>query len=1094
MTKLANLVAMVVIVSLGPLTFDSQLSIAQTFKAYYTKIDIGEEFEKDYRAGKYAELVVQINSNIKVYFWRGTSYLPILETPDGRFTFDEMVPRKGDGSKTMPDKQNRYSKIRLIENTPARIVVHWRYAPDLSKVGLTYYVDEYFYFYPSGIVNRSFRPGATKLDDWKSPSNLKVTTSILNNNGIKTSEISSTEKRGISQVSKGYSFAGYDAAQRCFKINTDIKAFGKPLTFTVNDGLAHPAFLIKNWGEHAIEKISIKDRTIQNIKTGYLHTLAGTDLIISISENIRNNSLVTITPKHVDIPVVNQAPIVDAGKDQSIIIEDNDSEEIEYELQASVKDDGLPNSDLKIKWSKSKGPGNVDFEDETSPTTLVTFSRSGSYILTLKAEDGEFSHEDTITLHFKEKSQPVTPPIAWWTFDETQGDITTEIIGNTTSKIEGDNAIWGAGVSGSGLVFNGWSSMVSLPVEKSPFLYESFKRDVTVGELSMEAWIAIKAYPWNWCPIIQQSIPGKNGYFFGIDYYGHLGFKAAIGGGWFEVISKEKLPRNKWVHVAATYESKKGMMTIYINGQKAGDLETSGRELFMAANNQTADQLDVRIGKGTPMKPALPIRPFFTDTSEFAFDGIIDEVKIYDTYLGPDQIYKTYAQHKPNDLRRQNPDLQKRVLPGNGLQSKRFGAYYTKLKFYDTWDNRWRVGDHSDLVVQFDELPVQLIFWRGTSYIPHWVSENNIWATQEFTESGTEYGCAEPMSDKESRHSYVRIIENTPARVVLHWRYALVDVKYDSAGVEEPGQWGDWTDEYHVIYPDGVSVRAQHAWSIEPGDREWHEGIILNGPEQRPEDNLEWDAMTLANLLGESHTYSWKDGPPQGEYHGGGMREPKDRNIAVMNLKADWDPFVIGPPSDELILAAYNDPREFTKYSKFSWFNHWPMSYVISDGHHAHTVDRTTSTSMFWLDTVNEFFHLDENLGVKLYLNGMTTKPARELAKRGRSWLQAPEVTKISGAKSLGYDQSQAAYILKDPTSSIKFTLPASDENPLLNPCVLIQGWHDDVLAKMTINGQTIESGTDFRQGVTIATDGTLNKVIWIKFEATKTTNIVISK
>jgi len=112
-----------------------------------------------------------------------------------------------------------------------------------------------------------------------------------------------------------------------------------------------------------------------------------------------------------------------------------------------------------------------------------------------------------------------------------------------------------------------------------------------------------------------------------------------------------------------------------------------------------------------------------------------------------------------------------------------------------------------------------LIFWRGTSYIPHWVTENNIWYTNEFTESGTDYGCAEPMSDKESRHSYVQIIENTPARVVIHWRYGPVDVLYNGANLNEKTGWFDWTNQYHYIYPDGTCIRVQKAWSDEPEER-----------------------------------------------------------------------------------------------------------------------------------------------------------------------------------------------------------------------------------------------------------------------------------
>ena len=42
----------------------------------------------------------------------------------------------------------------------------------------------------------------------------------------------------------------------------------------------------------------------------------------------------------------------------------------------------------------------------------------------------------------------------------------------------------------------------------------------------------------------------------------------------------------------------------------------------------------------------------------------------------------------------------------------------------------WRVGDVPDVFVRFDQSPVQLVFWRGTSFVPCWVTENGIWYSQ----------------------------------------------------------------------------------------------------------------------------------------------------------------------------------------------------------------------------------------------------------------------------------------------------------------------------------------------------------------------------
>ena len=105
------------------------------------------------------------------------------------------------------------------------------------------------------------------------------------------------------------------------------------------------------------------------------------------------------------------------------------------------------------------------------------------------------------------------------------------------------------------------------------------------------------------------------------------------------------------------------------------------------------------------------------------------------------------------------------------------------------WDEPRRVGPDSDVVVRFDESPIRLVFWQGTNYGGDWVTENNKWYTDEFVETGGPIDCpggedCEPMSDKQNRYWRVRNLENTDARAVVHWRYALFEVVNYSC---EPG-------------------------------------------------------------------------------------------------------------------------------------------------------------------------------------------------------------------------------------------------------------------------------------------------------------------
>jgi hypothetical protein len=78
----------------------------------------------------------------------------------------------------------------------------------------------------------------------------------------------------------------------------------------------------------------------------------------------------------------------------------------------------------------------------------------------------------------------------------------------------------------------------------------------------------------------------------------------------------------------------------------------------------------------------------------------------------------------------------------------------------------WRVPEGADIVVKFDRNPCSVVYWRGTNYAANWVTDNNRWMADQSSEIFTKHGCSEHMADKQTRHSYARIIENTPARVV----------------------------------------------------------------------------------------------------------------------------------------------------------------------------------------------------------------------------------------------------------------------------------------------------------------------------------------
>ena len=162
-------------------------------------------------------------------------------------------------------------------------------------------------------------------------------------------------------------------------------------------------------------------------------------------------------------------------------------------------------------------------------------------------------------------------------------------------------------------------------------------------------------------------------------------------------------------------------------------------------------------------------------------------------------------------------------------------------------------------VVQYDESPCKFVFWRGTNYIPNFVTENGIWFNNAFDEGWNEHGSCEPMSDKRNTYSYVKIIESNDARVVVLWRYGLVDNWNNFAFTDPNTGWGDWVEETYYMYPDMTGIRKDVLYSNAPrAAHEWQESIMVLSPGQHHEDILEYGALTLMNMKGEKHTYSWE--------------------------------------------------------------------------------------------------------------------------------------------------------------------------------------------------------------------------------------------
>jgi len=430
-------------------------------------------------------------------------------------------------------------------------------------------------------------------------------------------------------------------------------------------------------------------------------------------------------------------------------------------------------------------------------------------------------------------------------------------------------------------------------------------------------------------------------------------------------------------------------------------------------------------------------------------------------------------------------------LPSGPPGPGRFGAYYTYLKYHPQWDRPWRVGKHADVVVRFDNGGHRFVFWRGTSYIPCWVTDTGLWYTNEFVErrghhSPNTQGCVEPMSDKQCRYSHVRIIESNNARVVVHWRYAPVDVRYEHPFIDPGNGWFDWVDEYYTVYPNAVGVRKITLHSSRTDLwTEFQESIVVNQPGALPDDCIELGAVSVCNMNGQSRTYVWgRDGAP--EFDG-----PKDSNILRINLKSALKPFaLVAPPeSPGRLITGY---RGHAPGSHFNWWDHWPVSLDASDGRVARNAARPSHSSLCHIglrepDTWKPYAE-GEKWVTKLMVHGMTgSESMTDLVPLARSWVSPPQIMLSGdGFRNDGYDPTQMAYRLtaKRPDAPTKLVMEvaASTGSPLTNPAFVVANWGERGV-RLKLNGRELVESSSYRVGHRHTLDST-DLVVWLELDS----------
>lgn len=665
-------------------------------------------------------------------------------------------------------------------------------------------------------------------------------------------------------------------------------------------------------------------------------------------------------------------------------------------------------------------------------------------------------------------AQEVAPdrePVAWWPFDEIVEQGSPDRASRTSDRLEGHHRLVD-GVAGRALILDGYTTVLRRASASAPTLADAF---------TIEAWVALGAYPWNVVPIVDHGDDELRGFVFGIGPRGELSLRVAADGRWLEASSADFAVRlREWSHLAARYDAAAGL-ALFVDGKRVAERAPSDPWALGGRNLRRGRVipprgLDLLIGGvRAPLRPT-PWHRKGTLPSWYSLDGALDELKIYDVARSDAQLTHAAAAVTPGPA-----PLEPRLLPSGPSGPGRFGAYLTQLRYYPEWDALWRVGPHPDVLVRFDLSPVRVVFWRGTQYSPAWVTDNGLWMADQSVEGYDRDYTYEHMNDKHNRYSHVRVIEDGDARAVVHWRYALVNVKDEIWNTEERSGKGAWVDEYYYFYPDATGVRKV-TWNRDTlgSPIQFQESIPLTQPGQLQGDVVHPDYVTVGNLAGETRVFSYVEDPrPDGE------PLPAELVIQMHNLRSRYKPFIVFEPGNQM---KYLRDMNLANLARPGSGNHWPVGQVLSDGRSSLAADRTGHFLGFPISEP-PLNRGPDGRDYRASLYGMTDRPFSELVELARSWSRAPELRVLKGGfASLGFDRSQRAYRLVrslPEAADLELSIDASPASPVRNVALVVEGW-GEAGAVLTLDSREVARGPGFRVGHRREPERT-DLVVWIE-------------
>lgn len=224
-----------------------------------------------------------------------------------------------------------------------------------------------------------------------------------------------------------------------------------------------------------------------------------------------------------------------------------------------------------------------------------------------------------------------SPPILYWNFDEKSDTTANDKSGNNYSGTTFNSPEWTTGKIGSALKFDGLNDHVSTATS-NPFEY-------TDGNITFETWFYHRSADTDTSYLFSKAWNGNGQYNYRIYFSGNTDniIVALLGSTAWSTTTANTFTDDTWHHLAVTLADDSSVK-IYVDGK----LEKSDTH-NITSWVPSSDDSNIRLSIGS----LYPYGNSWAGVTSYSFQGLLDEIKIYDYVRTPTQIAYDYNRGAP---------------------------------------------------------------------------------------------------------------------------------------------------------------------------------------------------------------------------------------------------------------------------------------------------------------------------------------------------------------------------------------------------------------------------------------------------------------